>query len=97
MEVDHVGFRELTKPAVLKITPSGMLHLFYPPRKPETPPSPRTVSEVLLVSCCHDGCGKFPEAGPRYSQFRGIPNQTVKWFAEACVREHLTVSGWPYS
>jgi hypothetical protein len=60
MEVDHVGFRELTKPAVLKITPSGMLHLFYPPRKPETPPSPRTVSEVLLVSCCHDGCGKFP-------------------------------------
>ncbi len=64
MEVDHVGFRELTKPAVQKKTPSGILHLFYPPRKPETPPSPRTVSEILLVSCCHDGCGKFPRGWP---------------------------------
>ena len=65
MEVDHVDFRELTKPAVLKITPSGMLHLFYPPRKPETPPSPRTVSEVLLVSCCQEGCRSSPRGWPR--------------------------------
>jgi hypothetical protein len=46
MEVDHVGFRELTKPAVLKKTPSGMLHLFYPPRKPETQPETARNSAV---------------------------------------------------
>ena len=41
-----------------------MLHLLYPPRKPETPPSPRAVYKVLLVSCCHEGSRKFPRGWP---------------------------------
>ena len=39
MEVDHVDFRELTETCRPQKTPSGMLHLFYPRRKPKTPHS----------------------------------------------------------
>ena len=37
MEVDHVDFRELTETSVRKKTLRGMLHLFYPLRKPSPP------------------------------------------------------------
>jgi hypothetical protein len=33
-------FESLQKPVVLKKTPSGMLHLFYPLRKPSPPDTP---------------------------------------------------------
>jgi hypothetical protein len=44
MEVDQVDFLELTETCRPKKTPSGMLHLFYPLRKPSPPECPPAVS-----------------------------------------------------
>jgi len=67
MEVDQVDFRELTKPAVLKKTLRGMLHLSYPLRKPSPPETPDTSDKAPKVAAIAESRTPFPHQNlPRF-------------------------------